>query len=312
MGPCNPLARGARDTYTRFLCSRAPWQQTVSTLTKRSYQPLAASWYDTDNMLRGGDPAERVAHHDANRDFELEGSMYLAPKTRRSIPSSDRPLVVVPGCGRTNATTVLLATVALVSGCAQGSSSENRDRSPGTASTDAGETAPTHEPDASTEPGSPPTAPEGDTEPQPPHAECPPGRYEGVFECDMVPTGWGGLSEPFNVSGPIILHFEKGEGEFLQVVDGKLEAAAATFFGMRAGLNGTLQCGSGELELTTKNGLWALGDPAMPLLPGGTFETKLTGSLRESGSVPTIGGTWALDEPMIGRCEGTWSVSQAP
>lgn len=231
-------------------------------------------------------------------EFELEDPMHLSPNTPGSASSSSLPLTV-------------LATAVLVSGCAQGSS-EGRGRGPATAVPDAGEPGSTQGPDASQEPWAPPPVPEGGLDPQTPPPACPPGRYEGVFECDMVPTGLDGFSEPFNVSGPIILHFEKDQGEFLQVVDGELEAAAATFFGMRAGLNGTLHCGSGDLELTTTDGMWALGDPAMPLFPGGTFETKLTGNLRESGSVPTIGGTWALDEPMIGTCEGTWSVSHMP
>lgn len=142
--------------------------------------------------------------------------------------------------------------------------------------------------------------------------QCPPGTYEGSFECDFVPAQSDGGAGTYPVSGSVAITFEKASGgEFLEVVDGEFEATAQTFYGLRARLTGELQCGSGEFEATTEGGKWALGDPAMPVVPGGMFQAELMGTLSGE-SPPTIEGVWTLDDPMFGHCDGTWSVQKTP
>jgi hypothetical protein len=58
------------------------------------------------------------------------------------------------------------------------------------------------------------------------------------------------------------------------------------------------------------DGAWALGDPAMPLLPGGMLTGDLTGMY--DGTQRTLSGVWTIGDPSVGTCAGTWTVSLTP
>ncbi len=145
-------------------------------------------------------------------------------------------------------------------------------------------------------------------------ASCQAGVYTGTFECSFVPdpTSFGSDIGTIDVSGPISLTLVQSiDGEFLEISDGSLDAVAQLFFGLQAKLHGQLDCGSGALMASGDDGSWALGDPSMPLLPGGTLGVALTGAL--DAQTGEITGQWSiLSGTVPGTCTGTWSAMYMP
>jgi hypothetical protein len=146
---------------------------------------------------------------------------------------------------------------------------------------------------------------------------CQPGVYTGTFQCTFVgdPAVFGtdvagGFS--LEVTGPISLELvQSANGEFLQISDGQFSAVAQLFFGFRAKLRGDLDCKSLNLSATTEGGMWALGDPDMPLLPGGDFAADVHGALNPKTG--ELSGQWSFTTGTIpGTCTGQWSATYTP
>jgi hypothetical protein len=145
---------------------------------------------------------------------------------------------------------------------------------------------------------------------------CRAGVYTGTFACTfmadpaMFGMGLGGFTQ--EVTGPISLELEKSaNGEFLQIADGEFSAIAQLFFGLRAQLKGNLDCKTLQLSATTVGGMWALGDPNMPLLPGGTFDANVQGKLDPQSR--SLAGQWQVISGTIpGTCTGEWSATYTP
>jgi hypothetical protein len=147
--------------------------------------------------------------------------------------------------------------------------------------------------------------------------ECRPGTYVGTFQCTFVgdpavfgTDAAGGFS--LDVTGPIALELvQSANGEFLQISDGQFSAVAQLFFGFRAKLRGDLDCKSLKLSATTEGGMWALGDPDMPLLPGGDFVADIQGALNPKTG--ELSGQWSFTSGTVpGTCTGQWSVTYMP
>jgi hypothetical protein len=142
---------------------------------------------------------------------------------------------------------------------------------------------------------------------------CSPGRYVGTFSCTFVLTGQAAQLAPNNImlTGPLTLTLMKSaNGEFLEISDGEFAAIAVAVIGARASLQGKLDCATDRFTATLHDGAWALGDPAMPLLPGGTLNGDLTGMY--DGMQRTLSGVWTIGDPSVGTCMGTWTVSLTP
>jgi hypothetical protein len=154
-------------------------------------------------------------------------------------------------------------------------------------------------------------------ETMPATSQCRPGTYTGMFDCGFVPDGASADTMPFDVSGPITVTLQRSmNGEFLEISDGDLYAEAQGAFGLRAKLKGTLDCKTLMFMAVATDGAWALGDPNMPLLPGGTFAGTLTGKLDPQTG--TLSGDWGLDSgagnnaTIPGTCPGTWTATFMP
>lgn len=149
------------------------------------------------------------------------------------------------------------------------------------------------------------------TETQPQSAQCQPGQYTGTFMCTFALTDEVAMMLGFAVelTGPVTFKLERSmNGEFLEITQGQFEAVANGFVGARAMLHGKLDCRTNHFEATLSDGLWAFGDPAAPLLPGGTLEGLISGSYLDSA----LSGMWSIGDPALGNCDGTWEVSQMP
>jgi hypothetical protein len=139
--------------------------------------------------------------------------------------------------------------------------------------------------------------------------DCEAGTYIGTFGCTF--TDNSGFGIVIELTGPVSLTFVKSQdGEFLEITDGDFEAVANLFVGARAQIQGRLDCSSHMLDAMAVNGEWAIGDPDFPLIPGGTLEGAITGTLDPSTG--TLQGQWTFGDPTFGACPGTWSVTYAP
>ncbi|HKP56943.1 MAG TPA: hypothetical protein VJV78_09495 [Polyangiales bacterium] len=149
------------------------------------------------------------------------------------------------------------------------------------------------------------------TESQPSTLSCEPGEYVGKFSCvftldDEVAALLGGTVQ---LEGDLRLTLVRSmNGEFLEITDGRFEAVAASIIGARAMLSGKLDCRTNRFQASLSDGLWAVGDPAMPVLPGGMLEGDITGMYRDR----MLSGEWTLGDPMLGDCVGTWTASLTP
>jgi len=147
-------------------------------------------------------------------------------------------------------------------------------------------------------------------------SNCRPGVYTGKFDCEFIPNGsmtdGGPPGFMLDVSGPVSIELsESANGEFLEISQGQLSAVAEGFFGFKAQLQGNLDCKTLQLAAMAQNGMWALGDPDMPLLPGGTFGANIDGKL--DATTGTIAGQWSFTTGTIpGTCTGTWSAEYMP
>lgn len=138
---------------------------------------------------------------------------------------------------------------------------------------------------------------------------CRAGTYVGEFTCVFTDTSSGLLM--LELTGPVSLTFVKSmDGEFLEISNGEFNAIANLVVGARAKIKGKLDCNTLKLDAMAVDGQWAIGDPTLPLIPGGELQGQITGMLD-----PTTGqlmGQWTFGDPAIGSCPGTWSVSYAP
>jgi hypothetical protein len=149
------------------------------------------------------------------------------------------------------------------------------------------------------------------TESQPSAASCEPGEYRGMFSCvftlnDQQPALFGNTTP---LQGEVRLTLVRSmSGEFLEISEGKFEAVASAVIGARAMLTGKLDCRTNRFEAMLMNGLWAFGDPAAPLIPGGVLAGTILGMYQDR----RLSGEWTLGDPMLGDCVGTWSASLTP
>lgn len=149
------------------------------------------------------------------------------------------------------------------------------------------------------------------TETQPLDSMCQAGQYTGTFTCTFALTDEVAMMLGFAIelTGPVTFTLERSmNGEFLEISQGQFEAVANGFIGARAMLHGKLDCRTNHFEATLSDGMWAFGDPAAPLIPGGMLEGLITGSYQSSA----LSGMWSIGDPMLGNCDGTWNVSLMP
>jgi hypothetical protein len=149
------------------------------------------------------------------------------------------------------------------------------------------------------------------TESQPVGTACQPGQYTGTFSCtltfdDQLAQLFGFMSE---LTGPVTLTLERSmDGEFLEITDGRFDAVVESFVGASASLHGRLDCRTNHFEAVLFDGVWVIGDPAMPFLPGGALEGQLMGTYQDSA----LSGMWTLQDPALGKCVGSWNASWVP
>jgi len=149
------------------------------------------------------------------------------------------------------------------------------------------------------------------TETKPADSTCQPGQYTGTFTCTFALTDEVAMMLGFAIElmGPVTFTLERSmNGEFLEITQGQFEAVANGFVGARAMLHGKLDCRTNHFEATLSDGLWAFGDPAAPLIPGGMLEGLISGSYQSNA----LAGMWSIGDPMLGDCDGTWNVSWMP
>lgn len=138
---------------------------------------------------------------------------------------------------------------------------------------------------------------------------CKAGTYVGTFTCVFTDAPTGLIM--IELMGPVSLTFVKSmDGEFLEISNGEFNAVANLVIGARAKIQGKLDCNTLTLDATAVDGAWAIGDPTLPLIPGGVLEGQITGTLDPSTG--QLMGQWTFGDPTTGVCPGTWSVSYAP
>jgi hypothetical protein len=139
--------------------------------------------------------------------------------------------------------------------------------------------------------------------------KCQEGTYTGTFDCMFADPS--GTIPPIELTGPVSLTFTKSmDGEFLEISNGLFEAVANLFIGARAKIEGKLDCNTLTLQAMAVDGMWAVGDPSDPLVPGGGLTGDITGMLDPATG--TLTGNWTFGDPDFGTCPGTWSVTYAP
>jgi len=145
------------------------------------------------------------------------------------------------------------------------------------------------------------------SESQPVGTACEPGEYTGTFTCTMTLQDELAqlLGVMFELNGPMRLTLERSmNGEFLEIKDGQFDAVVEELIGAHASLTGKLDCRTNRFEAQLFDGVWTVGDPAMPLFPGGALEGTLAGTYQDNA----LAGTWSISDPALGACVGTWDV----
>jgi hypothetical protein len=138
---------------------------------------------------------------------------------------------------------------------------------------------------------------------------CKAGSYVGTFTCVFTDSSSGLIM--IELTGPVSLTFVKSmDGEFLEISNGEFSALANLVIGARAKIQGKLDCNTLRLDAVAVDGQWAIGDPTLPLVPGGELEGQISGSLDPNTG--QLSGQWTFGDPAIGSCPGTWSVTYAP
>lgn len=147
--------------------------------------------------------------------------------------------------------------------------------------------------------------PESSSKP-PTSDSCRAGTYVGTFSCVFTDSASGLFV--VELMGDVSLTFVKSmSGEFLEISDGDFAALANLLIGARAKIRGKLDCKTLTLEAMAQEGAWAIGDPTLPLFPGGELQGRITGMLDPSTG--RLSGQWTFGDPAIGSCPGTWSVT---
>jgi hypothetical protein len=137
---------------------------------------------------------------------------------------------------------------------------------------------------------------------------CQAGTYTGTYECTFTDTSGAFVVQ---LTGPVSLTFVKSmDGEFLEISNGRFDAVANLIIGATASIVGRLDCTTLMLNAMAVDGMWSIGDPDFPLIPGGALEGDITGTLDSSSG--ELSGEWTFGDPMLGACPGTWSVRYQP
>jgi hypothetical protein len=149
------------------------------------------------------------------------------------------------------------------------------------------------------------------TESQPIGTTCEPGEYTGTFSCTLTLQDELAQLLGFTtvLTGPVTLTLQRSmDGEFLEIADGQFDAVVESIIGAHASLRGKLDCRTSQFEAELFDGVWVVGDPAMPFLPGGTLEGHILGTYQDS----TLSGMWTIADPALGECVGNWDASWTP
>jgi hypothetical protein len=140
-------------------------------------------------------------------------------------------------------------------------------------------------------------------------SNCQPGTYTGTFDCTFSDPS--GLIPDIELTGPVSLTFSQSmDGEFLEISQGDFQAVANDVIGAQAKIVGKLDCNSLMLVAMAMDGMWSIGDPNDPVIPGGGLEGDITGTLDPATG--TLSGQWNFGDPNVGACPGTWSVMRTP
>lgn len=141
-------------------------------------------------------------------------------------------------------------------------------------------------------------------------SECPAGTYTGTYTCTFTQAN-SLFPLVIELTGPVsITLVESADGEFLEITDGDFAAVANGLVGARAQIRGRLDCSTLMLNATAEDGMWAIGDPDLPVVPGGALEGDITGTLDPVSG--TLSGDWTFGDPALGDCPGTWSARYVP
>jgi len=132
---------------------------------------------------------------------------------------------------------------------------------------------------------------------------CEPGVYTGMWQCLAFDTA------PFE--GQVSFRFERSEdGEFLELVDAKLDGNWADTYQFTSGLMGRLSCATLAFTADAVDGVWVPIGLSEGLLADGTFTGTLTGTLDPTAM--KISGEWNLVADVFVDCKGPWSAELQP
>ena len=145
---------------------------------------------------------------------------------------------------------------------------------------------------------------------------CRAGTYIGssTYMCSPVDDGLGlgdlsGFGVEITATLSIML-VESADGEFLQIANGQFSSLTLDTFGMLANLKGNLDCKTQQFTATTQDGSWGLGDPNLGVLPLGTWEAELSGTLDPATG--TLTGMWMVSGSVPFVCKGAWTARLSP
>lgn len=142
---------------------------------------------------------------------------------------------------------------------------------------------------------------------------CRAGTYVGgsTYTCSPVVDGFDSSGFGAEITATLSIQLvESADGEFLQISDGDFSSLTLDTFGMLADLKGMLDCKTLMFTATTQNGSWGLGDPNFGVLPLGTWEAQLVGTLDPATG--TLTGTWMVSGSVPFVCMGPWSARLSP
>jgi hypothetical protein len=140
--------------------------------------------------------------------------------------------------------------------------------------------------------------------------KCQAGTYSGTYECTV---NYGGITFP--ITGQVSFALQpSASGEFLEIKDGKLNAAVTEFqVTMTGDLVGKLDCLTNQFAATIQNGSYTFSFLGLPL--PNPFDGDLSGVLDRLTS--TMTGQWSLmSRAPLGvaapGCAGPWRVTLQP
>jgi hypothetical protein len=134
---------------------------------------------------------------------------------------------------------------------------------------------------------------------------CRAGHYVGGFECMYIYQG----GAPIPVNGTIDFFLQQTmTGEFFDIGNGKLNAAANIVFVMTADIQGKLDCGTKHFDGALLNGVYS-----GLFVINGMFDGPLTADY-DAPTASFVNGKWELHEltSSFGTCTGTWFANWVP